>query len=148
MDFLPAAERAAALVSGAPGDLADFAAELRPVFEAASDGEDQRVVDGLNALLARHPVRPGITGGDGRWQLAVARPDGPEADTVVAESLLALTMLVCDLGPHRLGICGAPGCDAAYVDASPNASRRYCSERCSSRANVQAYRARQREATA
>jgi predicted RNA-binding Zn ribbon-like protein len=31
------------------------------------------------------------------------------------------------------------------VDTSPNQSRRYCSDRCSSRANVAAYRARQRE---
>jgi hypothetical protein len=34
------------------------------------------------------------------------------------------------------------------VDVSPNQSRRYCSDRCSSRANVAAYRARQREAAA
>jgi predicted RNA-binding Zn ribbon-like protein len=31
-----------------------------------------------------------------------------------------------------------------FVDTSPNQSRRYCSDRCSSRANVAAYRARQR----
>jgi predicted RNA-binding Zn ribbon-like protein len=31
------------------------------------------------------------------------------------------------------------------VDTSPNQSRRYCSDRCSSRANVAAYRARQRQ---
>ncbi len=149
MDFLPAAERAAALVTGgAPPELADFAAALRPVFEAASDGDEERAVGGLNQLLARFPVRPGITGEPGQWRLAVARPDGPQADTVIAESLLALTMLVCDLGPHRLGICAAPDCEAAYVDASPNASRRYCSERCASRVNVQAYRSRQREALA
>jgi len=48
-----------------------------------------------------------------------------------------------------------PGCDVDYlfaqvnvkerfVDTSPNQSRRYCSERCSSRANVAAYRARQK----
>ncbi|MDP3968112.1 MAG: CGNR zinc finger domain-containing protein [Nocardioides sp.] len=149
MDFLPAAERAAAVVNGAPADLTAFAAELRPVFEAGSSGDDQGAVDLLNGLLARHPVRPGIAGADGDWRLAVANPDGPEADTVVAESLLALTMLVCDLGPHRLGVCAAGDCEDAYIDASPNASRRYCSERCSSRSNVAAFRARQRdEATA
>ena len=35
-----------------------------------------------------------------------------------------------------------------YVDTSPNQSRRYCSDRCSSRANVAAYRARQKMAAA
>ena len=32
-------------------------------------------------------------------------------------------------------------CTNVYVDTSPNHSRRYCSDRCSSRANVAAYRA-------
>ena len=50
------------------------------------------------------------------------------------------------LGPTRLGVCSAPPCRQAYVDTSPNQSRRYCSERCSSRANVAAYRARQKAA--
>ena len=63
---------------------------------------------------------------------------------LVGEALLGLAGLVCDLGPDRLGICSAAPCTNAYVDTSPNHSRRYCSDRCSSRANVAAYRARQR----
>ena len=52
--------------------------------------------------------------------------------------------VVCDLGPSRLGVCSATTCINVYVDTSPNQSRRYCSDRCSSRANVAAYRARQK----
>ena len=59
--------------------------------------------------------------------------------------LLGLASVVCELGPTRLGVCSAAPCTNAYVDTSPNQSRRYCSDRCSSRANVAAYRARQRE---
>ena len=40
--------------------------------------------------------------------------------------------------------CDASNCDNVFVDTSPNQSRRYCSDRCSSRANVAAYRARQK----
>jgi predicted RNA-binding Zn ribbon-like protein len=43
-------------------------------------------------------------------------------------------------------VCAAAPCTNVYVDTSPNQSRRYCSERCSSRANVAAFRARQKAA--
>ena len=70
------------------------------------------------------------------------------AELLVGESLLGLATLVCDLGPTRLGVCSAAPCTNVYVDTSPNQSRRYCSDRCSSRANVAAYRARQRKMAA
>src|SRR3712207_9182342 len=66
------------------------------------------------------------------------------AELLIGEALLGLATLVCDLGPTRLGVCSAAPCTNVYVDTSPNQSRRYCSERCSSRANVAAYRARQK----
>jgi predicted RNA-binding Zn ribbon-like protein len=57
---------------------------------------------------------------------------------------MGLSTLVCDLGATRLGVCDASSCTNVFVDTSPNRSRRYCSDRCSSRENVAAYRARQR----
>ena len=74
----------------------------------------------------------------------VASKSQSVAELLVGESLLGLANLVCDLGPTRLGVCAAERCTNVYVDTSPNQSRRYCSDRCSSRANVAAYRARQR----
>ena len=76
----------------------------------------------------------------------VATKSASVAELLVGESLLGLATLVCDLGPTRLGVCAAAPCTNVYVDTSPNQSRRYCSERCSSRANVAAYRARQKAA--
>ena len=64
--------------------------------------------------------------------------------SIFGESLLGLANLVCDLGPTRLGVCDAAPCTDVFVDTSPNRSRRYCSDRCSSRANVAAYRARRK----
>ena len=127
-----------------------FARELRPVFEASNEGDEQAVVARLNALLAKHPVTPYIAGssgsGEDRWHMHVADRQSSVADLLVAESLMGLATLVCDLGATRLGVCDASGCDHVFVDTSPNHSRRYCSDRCSSRANVAAYRARQRAA--
>lgn len=170
MDFLRYAERAAALVNADLGDedrlrahLADrvwlqgsvtaadvaalqgFQAQLRAVF-AASDRKDVGlVVSGLNDLLARHPVTPVISDHDpANLHLHVANPSASVAELLVGEALMGLANLVCDLGPTRLGTCRATPCGLVFVDTSPNASRRYCSERCSSRANVAAYRARRK----
>lgn len=126
-----------------------FQRELRPVFEASGRREASRVVDLLNGLLAKHPVTPYIAGHEpGSWHLHVADRSSSVAELLVAESLMGLSMLVCDLGATRLGVCGASPCSQVFVDVSPNQSRRYCSDRCSSRANVAAYRARQRAVSA
>jgi predicted RNA-binding Zn ribbon-like protein len=122
-----------------------FQKELRPVFEASNEADEQAVVSRLNELLAKHPVTPYIAGHDtGHWHLHVADRSSSVAELLIAESLLGLSTLVCDLGPTRLGVCDASPCRNVFVDTSPNQSRRYCSDRCSSRANVAAYRARQR----
>lgn len=121
-----------------------FQRELRPVFEAGEAGRVSDVVGGLNELMSRHPITPRISDHDGDLHLHVATENASVADLLVGESLLGLANLVCDLGPDRLGVCSASPCTDVYVDTSPNHSRRYCSDRCSSRANVAAYRARQK----
>jgi predicted RNA-binding Zn ribbon-like protein len=173
MDFVRYAEQAAALVNAdlddagglvpfmggrpgehaAPGDgdvvvLRRFVEELRPVFEASNDRDEQAVVDRLNDLLSRHPVTPYISGHGKGWHMHVADQHTSVSAVLVAESLMGLSTLVCELGAGRLGVCDAAPCTHVFVDTSPNRSRRYCSDRCSSRANVAAYRARQRAAAA
>ena len=124
-----------------------FQRDLRPVFEASSADDPKGVVDGLNALLERHPITPRIADHNmERLHIHVANKAASVADLIIGESLLGLATLICDLGPTRLGVCAATPCTHVYVDTSPNQSRRYCSDRCSSRANVAAYRARQKAA--
>jgi predicted RNA-binding Zn ribbon-like protein len=170
MDFVRYAERSADLVNAPVEDAASlfdllrardwlhdqvverdavtlrrFQRELRPVFEASNAGDEVAVVDQLNALLARHPVTPYIAGHEpGRFHMHVADRSSSVAELLIAESLMGLSTLVCDLGATRLGVCDASPCKNVFVDTSPNQSRRYCSDRCSSRANVAAYRARQK----
>ncbi|MEO5852119.1 MAG: CGNR zinc finger domain-containing protein [Nocardioides sp.] len=124
-----------------------FQRELRPVFEASGRGETRTVISGLNALMVEHPITPQISDHDPTdLHLHVATRSASVAELLVSESLLGLSTLVCDLGATRLGVCAAAPCTQVYVDTSSNQSRRYCSDRCSSRANVAAYRARQRAA--
>ncbi|HCB07768.1 MAG TPA: CGNR zinc finger domain-containing protein [Nocardioides sp.] len=129
--------------------LRKFQRELRPVFEASAAGDTAGVVDGLNELMVRHPITPQISAHDPQHlHIHAASKSQSVAELLVGESLLGLANLVCDLGPTRLGICAAVPCANVYVDTSPNQSRRYCSDRCSSRANVAAYRARQKAVAA
>jgi predicted RNA-binding Zn ribbon-like protein len=130
-------------------ELTAFQRHLKPVFEASNNHEEKAVVARLNELLAQHPVTPYISGHDaGSWHMHVADSSSTVAELLIAESLMGLATLVCDLGATRLGVCDASPCTDVFVDTSPNQSRRYCSDRCSSRANVAAYRARQKAASA
>ena len=170
MDFVRYADFAAQLVNadlGSPDDLAGYLdnrqwlqrraedpdlaplrrlrRELRPIFEASDHGDEEEVVRLVNILLAKYPVTPYIAGHDREsWHLHVAERGSSVAALITAECVMGLATLVVDFGPTRLGVCSADKCEQVFVDTSPNQSRRYCSDRCSSRANVAAYRARRK----
>jgi predicted RNA-binding Zn ribbon-like protein len=117
-------------------------AELRKIFSASAEGDGAEAVETLNALLIQHPIHPQISGHDGqRWHLHLTE-SGSVADKYAAGAVMGLAVLVTDIGTERLGLCQAASCDAAFLDTTTNQSRRYCSDRCASRANVAAYRAR------
>jgi predicted RNA-binding Zn ribbon-like protein len=122
--------------------LRQLRAELRKIFTVAAEGEGGEAVEMLNALLIQHPIHPQISGHDGqRWHLHLTE-SGSVADKYAAGAVMGLAVLVTDLGTDRLGLCQAGSCNAAFLDTTTNRSRRYCSDRCASRSNVAAYRAR------
>ena len=150
MDFIRYADASANLLNARLADrdatvLRRFQRELRPVFEASDVGDVRGVISGLNDLMEKYPITPVISDhAPDDLHLHVATRSASVSELLIGESLLGLSTLVCDLGPTRLGVCAGTKCDNVYVDTSPNQSRRYCSDRCSSRANVAAYRARQK----
>ncbi|NGN67296.1 CGNR zinc finger domain-containing protein [Streptomyces sp. A7024] len=126
-------------------------ARLRAVFESAGEGDEVRAVDMLNALLMEFPVSPQISGHDHRdeddrplWHLHIADHPSNAGAGYTAMACFGLATALTDYGVDRLGICQAAPCRNAYIDTSTNRSRRYCSDRCATRANVAAYRARKR----
>ncbi|GAA2256298.1 MULTISPECIES: CGNR zinc finger domain-containing protein [Kitasatospora] len=125
---------------------------LRGVFESAAEGDQVRAVDLLNSLLVEYPVSPLISGhddlnpeGQPHWHLHLADNAPTAAANFTAVACMGLAIHLTELGVDRLGICQAAPCRNAYLDTSTNRSRRYCSDRCATRANVAAYRARKRE---
>ena len=125
------------------GRLQEFRAGLAQVADASAAGDGTAAVAALNRLLARHPIRPVISGHDEKsWHLHVYDEDASVSETVCAEALFGLAMLVSDHGATRIGRCAATDCDNAFIDTSANRSRRFCSTRCSTRMNVAALRRR------
>ncbi len=122
--------------------LRQLRAELRKIFTASAEGDGAEAVEMLNALLIQHPIHPQISGHDGqRWHLHLTE-SGSVADKYAAGAVMGLAVLATDLGTERLGLCQATSCNAAFLDTTTNRSKRYCSDRCASRSNVAAYRAR------
>ncbi|MCB5180170.1 CGNR zinc finger domain-containing protein [Streptomyces antimicrobicus] len=124
---------------------------LRAVFEAADSGDHVLAVDLLNSLLMEFPVSPQISGhefldDEGRpdWHMHLADHPSNASAGYAAIASMGLAFHLTEYGPDRLGLCQAPPCRNAYLDTSTNRSRRYCSDRCATRSNVAAYRARKR----
>ncbi|WP_149184357.1 CGNR zinc finger domain-containing protein [Streptomyces sp. TRM49041] len=124
---------------------------LRAVFGAADTGDQARAVDLLNSLLLEFPVSPQISGHDllddegrPRWHMHLAEHPSNATAGYAAIAAMGLAFHLTEFGADRLGLCQAAPCRNAYLDTSTNRSRRYCSDRCATRANVAAYRARKR----
>lgn len=126
---------------------------LRAVFESADEGDEARAVNLLNELLAEYPVSPVVSGhglldaeGRPQWHMHLAENANTATALFATGASMGLAVHLTEHGVDRLGICEAAPCRNAYLDTSTNRSRRYCSDRCATRANVAAYRARKREA--
>ncbi|NUK03635.1 CGNR zinc finger domain-containing protein [Streptomyces lunaelactis] len=124
---------------------------LRAVFTAADSGDETQAVDLLNSLLLEFPVSPQISGHDFRdedgrpkWHMHLAEHPSNATAGYAAIAAMGLAFHLTEYGVDRLGLCQAAPCRNAYLDTSTNRSRRYCSDRCATRANVAAYRARKR----
>jgi predicted RNA-binding Zn ribbon-like protein len=114
-------------------------ARLRAVFFAPDDGTASSA---LNSLLGQSGARPQLSNHDGSWHLHFVSDSASVGERVVIVSAMGLATLLADFGRERLGICQADDCEDVFVDTSRNRSRRYCTDTCSSRTNVAAYRAR------
>ena len=125
--------------------LRSLRAELRTIFEDAAVGEESAAVRRINVLLGSIQITPRLTGHDDEdWHLHFAEGAQRASDGYASAAVLGVAFYVSEHGLDRLGICQSVPCQNIFIDTSTNRSRRYCSDRCATRANVAAYRARRR----
>jgi len=104
--------------------------QLRAVFVAASEGNEDEAIDRLNSLLIQHPIHPQLARHDAlSWHMHL-NEGGSVPDRYAARAAMGLAVKVDEHGMDRLGVCRAEGCDRVYFDSTANRSRRYCSDRC------------------
>ncbi|MFC4584574.1 CGNR zinc finger domain-containing protein [Sphaerisporangium corydalis] len=110
---------------------------LRTVLRHGHEAAPAPVAD-LDAALAALPVR--VT-------LASGAPEAEPLGTGATRGLGLLVKAIMDAraggGWHRLKVCASDTCQWAFIDASKNRSRAWCSMRvCGNRTKTRAYRAR------
>lgn len=129
---------------GTAKELADvrrLRAVLRPLW---TEGEAE-VAELCNGLLRQAKSLPQLVKhGHWDWHLHAVENDQPVVDRLAVETAMAMVDVLRAGELERLRECAAEDCGGVVVDLSKNRSRRYCEQGCGNRANVAAYRARQR----
>ena len=124
-------------------DVVALRSRLRSVFDA---GDETIAAAMINTVLCEADAVPRLSlHGDGPHLHFESDDDSP-ATWLGAVTAMGLTVAIIEGGYERFGICSSSTCDDVFVDGSRNRSRRHCSDTCTTRENVAAHRARQREA--
>jgi predicted RNA-binding Zn ribbon-like protein len=125
--------------------LRELRAEFREFFEACSRSDGEDAAARLNALLIQHPVHPQLSGHDDQpWHVHYTE-SGSVFDKYAAGAVMGIAVRLAEIRIDRFGVCQAVPCQGVFIDTTSSRTRRYCSDRCTNRANVTAYRARRRD---
>jgi predicted RNA-binding Zn ribbon-like protein len=122
------------------------ARELRTRLRAVWDAPDAEAAAAvINGILERVEARPRISIHGERGPHLHFEPErgDPIAD-LGAVTAVGLSVALIEGGWERFGTCSSSSCDDVFIDTSKNRSRRHCSETCTTREGVAAFRARQR----
>ncbi|WP_082833504.1 CGNR zinc finger domain-containing protein [Rhodococcus sp. LB1] len=101
------------------------------------------MVDEINATLTAARALPQLVRHDGLdWHIHAISRDAPLAERITIEAAMAFSDVIRSNETDRLRVCEAEDCTGLLIDLSRNASKRFCSVRCSNRVNMIAYRSR------
>jgi predicted RNA-binding Zn ribbon-like protein len=114
---------------------------LRQVFEADTSAEAAAV---LNGLLADMGAVPRVSVHGTAPHLHFESEAGSPARYLGAITAMGLSVALIEGGFDRFGLCQSSTCEDVFVDISRNHSRLHCSDKCTTRENVAAHRARLR----
>lgn len=117
---------------------------LREVFTTP---DEESAAGLLNEILADVSATPRVSVHAGAEPHLHFEPmDSSPARWLGAVTAMGLSIVLIEDGIERFGICGSSTCDDVFVDTSRNRSRRHCSDTCTTRENVAAYRERLKKA--
>lgn len=109
-------------------DLVSAADEAYLIFAAPPEHR----LAAANRVLRMAKLEPILSEEAGSWWIA---DEDLAISALVGSSLLRYAQV--DQTLSRLGTCTATGCRDAYIDASQARTRRFCGERCQTRAKAQ-----------
>ena len=99
----------------------------------------------LNRLLSSSGATPRVSiHGDCPPHLHFEPLQAGTIDRLAANTAMGLSVVLCEFGAERLGVCASTTCHDAFIDFSRNCRKRFCSDGCAHRESVAAFRARQR----
>jgi len=113
---------------------------LRQVIES---GSEDVAAAGVNKLLDAYGAKPRLSTHSGIPHLHFEPVDSSMVSWLGAITAMGLASVIVENGVERFGVCDSGGCNDVYIDTSRNRSRRHCSNTCSTREAVAAYRKRQ-----
>nr|WP_206070738.1 CGNR zinc finger domain-containing protein [Knoellia sp. DB2414S] len=126
----------------------DEVRDLRPRLREVWLADEDEAVGIVNGLLVEAGALPQLVKHDEwSWHLHATPPEAPLATRMAVEAAMALVDVIRADELDRLRVCAADDCEDVVVDLSKNRSKRYCDGTCGNRANVAAYRARNRPPT-
>ena len=115
-------------------------ARLREVIAASDEAE---AAERVNELLDVYGATPRVSTHSGTPHLHFEPFESTMTSWLGAITAMGLASVLVEHGIERFGMCDSDTCDDVYVDTSRNRSRRHCSNTCSTREAVAAYRKRQ-----
>jgi predicted RNA-binding Zn ribbon-like protein len=118
----------------------ELRASLREVFECNEEDAASRRV---NRLLESYGATPRLSTHSGHPHLHFEPIETSMVCWLGAITAMGLASVIVEHGIDRFGICDSGTCIDVYVDTSRNRSRRHCSNTCSTREAVAAFRKRQ-----
>lgn len=113
---------------------------LREIIES---GDEDLAARRVNGLLDAYGAAPRLSTHSGHAHLHFEPVESAMVCWLGAITAMGLASVIVEHGVDRFGVCGSGGCDDVYIDTSRNRSRRHCSNTCSTREAVAAYRKRQ-----
>lgn len=112
------------------------------IREIIESGDEELAARRVNGLLDAYGATPRLSTHSGHPHLHFEPVESAMVCWLGAITAMGLASVIVEHGVDRFGVCGSAGCNDVYIDTSRNRSRRHCSNTCSTREAVAAYRKR------